>query len=291
MSASTSILRQYSGLVALPHTVFALPFALASLLLASRAAGERAVVQLGGFTFLLVLLALVFARTAAMAFNRLVDANIDARNPRTANRHIPKGELSKRSVAILVLLSSSLFLATAAALGMHCLVLAPLVLFVLLGYSLTKRFTSSSHLVLGLALALAPGGAWWVIYPEVSALPLLMMATVMLWVAGFDILYSCQDVSFDRANALHSIPAKIGVRNALRLSTVFHLLAFGGFFSVGLLADLSSSYFWGVLLIGIPLIGQHWLVSESDLSRINRAFFTFNGLISIGYFVLVLLVI
>jgi len=277
------LLRNFSGLVALPHTVFALPFALAALLLAADSGGSRITFS----TFVLVILALVTARTSAMAFNRLIDARIDAENPRTSTRHIPSGLVSRPSTLLLVIVSSVLFLLCSALLGKHCLVLAPFVLLILLGYSLTKRFTSASHFVLGLALALAPGGAWWVLQPEVTATPLLLMFGVLTWVAGFDILYSLQDMEFDRKRGLFSIPASIGVRLSLGLSTALHVVAFALFLAVGVTAELGATYYLGVSGIGVLLVGQHFLISEQDLSRINHAFFTANGCISLVYLLVV----
>ncbi len=236
---------------------------------------------------LLIVLAVFFARSAAMGFNRLVDAKLDAKNSRTEGRELPAGKLKRGQVLGLVLVSSGLFVLMSGLLGRHCLVLSPLVLCILLGYSLTKRFTEYSHFALGLALACAPGGAWWVLRPEVELLPVLMMFTVVLWVGGLDILYSCQDVSFDRREGLHSIPARLGVSKALGLARAVHLLAFLGFCSVGLSAGLGGSYFLGVLLIGFMLIAEHMIIKPRDLSRINRAFFTFNGFISLGYVLLI----
>lgn len=238
-----------------------------------------------------MIFAIVCARTAAMAFNRLVDANIDRKNPRTAEREIPRGTVSARQALLLTVGASSLFIFSAALLGFHCLVLSPLVLFVLLGYSFTKRFTPYSHLVLGLALALAPGGAWWVVRPEIHPVPLLLMAGVILWVGGFDILYSCQDTLFDRAHGIFSIPAQFGTERALQISFALHCLASACFIAVGLVAGLSQIYFLGMLVIVAILLYQHRLVNPVDFSRINRTFFTFNGIVSIAYLAVTLLAI
>ena len=286
-TSTPELAKRFSDLVVLPHTVFALPFAVSSFLLARRANLLSGIETPVLGPLVLIVLAVFFARSAAMGFNRLVDAKLDAKNPRTEGREIPSGKLGAGQVLGLVLVSSGLFVFVSGLLGWHCLVLSPLVLGILLGYSLTKRFTEYSHFALGLALACAPGGAWWVLRPEVEFLPLVMMATVVLWVGGFDILYSCQDVEFDRREGLHSIPAKLGVSAALRLARAVHLLAFIGFLSVGLSAGLGGSYFAGVLLIGFMLIAEHMIIKPRDLSRINRAFFTFNGFISLGYLVLI----
>lgn len=281
-------IKRYADLVVLPHSVFALPFALAAFLLAIREAVlpfDRTLVGKG----ITVILAVVFARTAAMAFNRFIDWRIDAKNPRTAQREIPQGVVTPHNALMLVIGSSLAFLICAGALGAHCLALAPFVLVVLLGYSVTKRFTSLAHVALGLALGLAPGGAWWVIRPHVEALPLLLIVGVTLWVAGFDILYSCQDEEFDRQEGLHSIPQRFGIHRALNVARVLHLVSFVLFLSVGVVGELPNLYFGGMALIGGLLGYQHTLVSANDLSKINRAFFTTNGVISLGYFLLIVL--
>lgn len=277
--------KRFSNLIVLPHSVFALPFALAAFFLAIHSTGFE---RLSGTTLGLVILSVVFARTAAMAFNRLVDADIDATNPRTSSREIPQGLLSKQYVRQVVVLSSLAFVLCAAFLGQHCLVLAPLVLLVLFGYSYAKRFTSWSHFILGLALALAPGGAWWVVSPTIHAIPLLLMGTVLCWVAGFDILYSVQDEQFDRQHALHSIPARYGIARALTFSTLLHFIAVVGFVLVGVAAHLPLAYYIGTVVLSVFLIGQHYLVSPSNLTLINRAFFTCNGMTSILYLLLVI---
>ena len=286
-TSGTELVSRFSDLVVLPHTVFALPFAVASFVLARRANMLSGIETPVLGPLVLIVLAVFFARSAAMGFNRLVDARLDAKNSRTEGRELPAGKLKRGQVLGLVVVSSGLFVLMSGLLGWHCLLLSPLVLGILLGYSLTKRFTEFSHFALGLALACAPGGAWWVLRPEVELLPLVMMATVVLWVGGFDILYSCQDVEFDRREALHSIPAKLGVSAALGLARVVHGLSFVGFCLVGVVAGLGWSYFVGVLLIGVMLVAQHGIISPRDLSRINRAFFTFNGFISLGYLVLI----
>jgi 4-hydroxybenzoate polyprenyltransferase len=238
-------------------------------------------------TLLLAVFCVVSARTAAMAFNRLVDARIDALNPRTAGRELPSKQVSSAQARRIVLVSSLAFLIASGALGAHCLILAPFVLVVLLGYSFTKRFTPFAHGVLGLALGLAPGGAWWVLRPAVESVPLVLMAAVVLWVAGFDILYSTQDVDFDRANQLHSVPARFGVTRALQIARGLHLLAFVAFLAVGGLSAVSPLYFVGMVVLASLLAVQHTLVKPDDLSRINHAFFTLNGIMSVGYLLLI----
>ncbi len=286
-------LKNFSRLVALPHSVFALPFAMSAYFLALRK-GQLvdSFSSLGAFgepaRIALVVFAVVCARTAAMSFNRLIDAEIDSRNPRTVDREIPAGRISLHSCRILTILSVALFLIAALLLGKHCFVLSPFVLAVLLGYSYAKRYTSYSHLVLGLALALAPGGAWWVLRPEVELAPLVLMAGVLCWVTGFDILYSCQDVLFDRRQGLFSIPAAVGVEQALVLSTQFHVLGLCCFFAVGQFLSLGGQYSVAMAVFGAVLLGQHLLISPHDLRRVNQAFFVANGSLSIFYFLAIL---
>lgn len=273
----------FSNFVVLPHTVFALPFALAALLLAY----SRGPTANGGRSPLVLLteivVAVVAARVAAMAFNRIADADIDARNPRTAGRELPTGKISRTSAAAIVTCASATFLLFSSFLGRHCLMLSPFVLALLLCYSYTKRVGSYAHFVLGLALALAPGGAWWVLRPQVELTPLLLMGAVLFWVAGFDILYSCQDVVFDREHEVFSIPAKFGVETALFSAKMYHLIALGAFLLVGWSAGLGGTYIFGTLVLGMFLLGQHWLISAFDLGRINQAFFTANGAVSLFY--------
>lgn len=278
--------KDLSGLVALPHSIFALPFALSAYLFAARQGRlvESALPLPVGF--LLVILAVVSARTAAMSFNRIVDAEIDAKNPRTAGREIPAGRVRTDTAKRLAAGSIVVFLVCAWLLGWHCLVAAPFVLAVLLGYSVTKRFTRYSHLVLGLALALAPGGAWWVLRPGLEPAPVLLMLAVLLWVAGFDIIYSCQDVLFDRKQGLFSIPAEIGIERALHLSTLSHVVSLSCFLCVGQILSLGAYYWLGMGLFAVLLLGQHRLVRPHDFRRVNQAFFAANGVLSLFYFLL-----
>jgi 4-hydroxybenzoate polyprenyltransferase len=275
---AASTIASFASLVKFSHTVFAMPFALAVFVLLSPGYSVT-------LTMLLwILLALVSARTAAMAYNRLVDRDIDRINPRTRSREIPAGILSVQAVCGLLAASSVLFFLSAGMLGAHCLLLSPIVLVVLLFYSHTKRFTSSAHLFLGLALALAPGGVWYAVTGGVAWTPIPLMAAVLFWVAGFDVLYSCQDVTFDQEQRLHSIPVRIGVPHALRVSWMFHLLAFLLLCLFGSLMQLGGVYFATVLVFSGVMFSQHLLVSAEDLSRINAAFFTRNGVGSILFF-------
>ncbi|MDD2942018.1 MAG: putative 4-hydroxybenzoate polyprenyltransferase [bacterium] len=284
-------LRKLSNLVVLPHSVFALPFALSALEIAyvkNQAEGKYTPIT-PLLLLVLVVVAIIAARTAAMVFNRLVDCQIDRRNPRTASRPLASGVVTGRFAWLSFVISSLVFFASSYFLGWHCFVLSPLVFFVLVGYSMAKRFTEYSHLVLGLALALAPGGAWWVLRPEVEAVPLFLMAAVIFWVAGFDILYSCQDYSFDRAENLHSIPARFGIERAFTMARLSHLLAAVCFLTLGMFIGAGVIYYIGTGLVVALFLGQHLLVSPDDLSRINHAFFTTNGCVSIVYFLTVTL--
>ncbi len=265
------------------HSVFALPFALVAMLVA--AGGIP-----GFWTLFWIVVAVVAARTAAMSFNRLADVYYDARNPRTAGRPLVTGELTERQHQVALILAAMVFVFAAAMLNRTCLYLSPPVLAILLGYSLTKRFTSYSHYVLGLALGLAPLGAWVAVTESLSLVPVLLSLAVILWVAGFDILYACQDVEVDRAEKdLHSLPKRLGVEEAMTLARRSHAASLLVLFLFWWSAGLGFLSLLGMLGVGALLLRQHRLVSPRDLGRINAAFFTSNGLISVGFFVLVFL--
>lgn len=276
----------YANLVKLPHTVFALPFALVGATLAS----YRYPVE--PRDVLLILAAFTSARFAAMGFNRIADRAIDARNPRTATREIPAGKLSVREAAAAVAVASGVFFLAAALLNPLCLALAPFALGWILFYSYTKRFTRYAHLVLGSALAIAPVGAYLAIAGEWSrpASALLVLAGgVLCWVGGFDILYSLQDMEFDRAQGLHSIPAALGAKGALAVSRVLHLLSAAAFVGLGFLyAELGPAYYAGAAVIALMLLYEQSLVRSDDFSRIDAAFFNVNGAISVLFFLIVL---
>jgi 4-hydroxybenzoate polyprenyltransferase len=257
------------------HTVFALPFAFLGALLAQRGLP-------GGETCIWIVGAMVGARSAAMAFNRLVDRRQDRLNPRTAGRELPRGLLDPGFVIGFILASAGLFFFSAWRLNPLALLLSPPALVIVLLYSYTKRFTSLSHLFLGLSLAIAPVGGWVAVRAELSVDPFYLAAAVLLWVAGFDIIYSCQDVDFDRRLGLYSIPGHLGVATALKISALLHagMVAVLGYafhsFDLGLLS-------WaGLVLVAATLIYEHRIVSPSDLSRVNAAFFRVNGVISLG---------
>ncbi|MFZ4628370.1 MAG: UbiA-like polyprenyltransferase [Blastocatellia bacterium] len=261
------------------HTLFALPFALLGAVLAARGWPS-------GSTIGWILLAMVGARSAAMAFNRLVDRQFDAQNPRTRTRALPAGLLGPQFVVIFVVVSALLFFFAAAMLNNLTLWLSPIALGSVLGYSYTKRFTSLSHLVLGWCLSIAPTGAWIAVRGVIdSPIPLLLSLAVMLWTAGFDILYACQDQSFDVEAGLHSIPQRFGVEGALRIARGLHLAMFGVLLILSWWSELRWMGLLGVGIAGVLLVHQHRLVRADDLSRLNAAFFTTNAYVSIILFV------
>jgi 4-hydroxybenzoate polyprenyltransferase len=257
--------------------VFALPFALTSAALAAQGGAAT-----GGHVFWIVV-AMVAARSAAMGFNRLVDQAIDARNPRTASRELPRGIVSRGEAWLFVALSVAVFVLAAAMLNPLCLALTPVALAIVLGYSYTKRFTAASHLVLGLALAVAPVGAWLAIRGRFDLVPVVLGLAVLLWVAGFDTLYACQDVEFDRLEGLRSLPAAVGVPRALRLARLMHAGTVLLLLSLFGLAPLHPVYLAGVAAVAVILAWEHSLVGPHDLSRVMQAF-NLNGWVSLGYF-------
>ena len=261
-------------MVKIEHTIFALPFAFLGAFLAAR--GLPGLTQTGW-----IIVAMVGARSAAMAFNRLADLPFDARNPRTRERALPQKLLTKGFVLAFIVGSSALLVLAAAQLNPLAFKLSPLALLILFFYSYTKRFTWLSHLFLGLALAGAPIGAWIAIRGTISATPIVLGIVVALWVAGFDIIYSCQDVDFDRQEPLFSIPKRYGVSAALWISAILHMVMIG--ILAGLFAheNLGTISFLGLGVVGLLLMYEHSLVRPADLSRVNTAFFTINGWISI----------
>ncbi|CAN5305419.1 putative 4-hydroxybenzoate polyprenyltransferase [soil metagenome] len=278
-------LRTYSGLVALSHTVFAMPFAASALVLA-RAEPGRAPLTL--LRVVAMVVCMVAARTSAMAFNRWADRDVDERNPRTKTRHIPSGAVKPREALALAILSGALFLGAAASLGFWPAVLAPLVLAVLLGYSLAKRFTWAAHVWLGVALALAPGGAWLASGASPSVGIGCLMLGVVTWLLGFDVLYSLQDEGFDRAEGLHSIPAKFGLNGALVISALSHVGTIALFAATGVLLHRGVPFFVGVFACAALLVYEHALVGKGNLAKIDKAFFDINAYVSAGFFALVL---
>jgi 4-hydroxybenzoate polyprenyltransferase len=262
------------------HSVFALPFALCGAMLA--AGGIPTIRQL-----IWIVVAMVSARSAAMAFNRLADASIDLANPRTRTRALPAGALSPAFVASFVVFSCALFALAASQLNRVALVLSPLALAIVLLYSYTKRFTRWSHLVLGIALGIAPAAAWIAVRASLDPRILLLTAAVTFWVAGFDVLYACQDFDFDRESGLHSIPRYCGVSASLGISRAFHVLMLLLLITLLHAFALGTLAIVGVVLVTLLLAYEHSLVSAKDLSKLNAAFFTMNGLISIVFFAFV----
>jgi 4-hydroxybenzoate polyprenyltransferase len=282
--------RRLLELIRFSHTVFALPFALLSAALAWADEPFRWEDLLG------ILLCMVFARSAAMAFNRLADRHIDGKNPRTAGRHLPAGLLGAGTVWVFTLVCAVGFVASTLLFWFRdppnpwpLLLAGPVLLFVC-GYSLAKRFTSLAHLWLGAALMLAPVAAWIAVKGLTDmAAPLLLGAAVMGWVTGFDILYACQDADFDRTEGLHSIPARLGVARSLWIAAGCHAVMFGLLVGLGFVSPhLGAVYFTGLGAVGLLLVYEHALVRPDDLSRVNRAFFHVNGVISVGLLLLVL---
>lgn len=262
-------------MIKIEHTLFALPFAFLGAVLAA-----------GGFPsglqMLWITLAMVGARSTAMAFNRIADREIDARNPRTRSRALPSGTLSVGFVWVFTLVSAAIFFIAASMLNRLTLALAPVALASILLYSYTKRWTLLSHLVLGWCLAIAPTGAWIAVRGTIdSSVPLLLSLVVMLWTAGFDVLYACQDHEFDRETGLHSVPRKFGVARALWIARLFHAQAFATLVALYLVTDLGPLALAGVIATGALLVYQHMLVRSNDLSRLNAAFFTTNAFVSI----------
>lgn len=259
------------------HSIFALPFALTGAVLAADGWPEWR-------TLLLIVVCMVSLRTAAMAFNRLVDARIDSFNPRTAMRAIPAGLLSKSFVALFTLTSLGVFVAAAALLNSLTLVLSPVAILVALGYSYMKRVTRWSHLVLGMALGIAPSAAWIAVRGSLDPRIVVLTVAVLLWVAGFDVLYACQDFEHDRAHALHSVPQAFGLRGAFVLARIMHLLTVCCLVWLLSLFHLRFTAMVGTLVVALLLLYEHTLVGPDDLRRMNAAFFTLNGVISVVFF-------
>ena len=275
-----SAIAEYAGLVRFSHSIFALPFAMSGAWLAARGVPAPRVLAL-------VLVCAVAARTAAMAFNRLVDAGLDARNPRTQQREIPAGKVSKSAARVLIALSALIFVGASFLLNPLAGWLSLPVLGVLLFYSYMKRIHWSAHLVLGLALAIAPLGAYIAVKGAIESdvWPVVWLAVAVLtWVAGFDLIYACQDADFDRAEGLRSIPARFGIAPALVLSALLHVLTLAALVLTGWTGGLSWAWWIALALSALLLFYEHWIVRPDDLSRVNMAFFTLNGWVGVGLF-------
>jgi 4-hydroxybenzoate polyprenyltransferase len=280
-------MKKYLSLVTFAHTIFAMPFAFIGFFLAVTTTPAHFDWQ----KLVLMVLCMVFARNSAMAFNRYLDRNIDAKNPRTKVRDIPSGRISPRAALIFTLINCTLFIITTWLINPLCFYLSPVALLVVLGYSATKRFTALCHLVLGLGLSLAPIGAYLVVTGTFALLPVLFSLSVLCWVSGFDIIYALQDEDFDRNEKLHSIPAFLGKVNALRLSTLLHV--FSAAFIITPVFFIPHGFGWpyyaGIVFFCSMLVYQHRLVKPNDLSRVNFAFMTTNGIASVVFAVFFLL--
>ena len=282
MSVQTdSPLLTYSRMIKLSHSIFALPFALAAAVLAASVTVPTA------WQIVLIVLCMVTARSSAMGFNRIIDRRIDAANPRTAGREIPSGQISLGAAWGFTLGSAALFVLFSGLLGWLTLTLSPVALAVIWGYSLTKRFTALCHLVLGLALALAPTAVWIAITGGYDWPPLVLSVAVGTWVAGFDILYSLQDREYDASVGLRSVPAALGETGAMVVSAGLHVITVGALVALPFLTELGWPYWIGLALISGVLAYEHWIVRPGDLSRINKAFFDLNGYVSLIFFVFV----
>lgn len=267
----------YFSLVKINHTIFSLPFALIGFFLAVKAHHHDLSIRI----LLLVLLCVLFARNAAMGFNRYVDREFDKKNPRTALREIPSDIISPKSAMLFVIINALLFITTSYFLNFLCFLLSPVALVLVLGYSLTKRFTYLSHVFLGMGLALAPIGAYLAVTARFDILPLIYSFVVIFWVAGFDILYALQDIEFDRKESLKSLPAKLGRMNALLLSTLFHLFALMLVVAGGIIGEFHLLYWIGAAIFACLLCYEHIIVKPTDISRVNLAFATMNGMASV----------
>lgn len=275
----------YLSLVKFSHTIFAMPFACIGFFLAVQTHGETFSLKV----FVLVLLCMVFARSAAMAFNRYIDRDIDKENNRTAIREIPSGIIRPQSALLFVIFNAAAFVLTTFFINRLCFLLSPIALFIILGYSYTKRFTAWCHLVLGIGLSLAPLGAYLAVTGKFALLPVLFSFAVLFWVSGFDIIYALQDEEFDRSRHLRSIPVALGKENSLKLSVLLHFITALLIIYAGLYASFTSWYWMGTLFFIALLVRQHTLVKPHDLRRVNLAFFTSNGIASILFALFVLL--
>lgn len=274
-------MKKYLSLVTFSHTIFAMPFAFIGFFLAINTTNHSFSIQ----KLLLMVICMVLARNAAMAFNRYLDREIDAKNPRTKVRDIPSGRISAKNALLFTIINCVLFVTATWLINSLCFWLSPVALLVILGYSATKRFTALCHIVLGLGLSLAPIGAYLVVTGEFALLPILFSFAVLFWVSGFDIIYSLQDEDFDKSERLHSIPSYFGRKNALIISNILHI--FSAVFVIAPLflpsADFSWPYYLGLAIFISMLIYQHSLVKPNDLSRVNFAFMTTNGIASVTF--------
>src|SRR3954471_5689020 len=272
----TGWIGRFLRVIRFSHTIFALPFALAALVVAANGWPSLRILSL-------VIICMVSARTAAMLFNRIVDWSLDQRNPRTASRHLL---VSKLSAVVLLIVASAAFLVAASAINRLTLILAPPALAVIFFYSGTKRFTNATHFFLGLALAIAPVGAWIAQTGHINIAPVVLAAGVVCWVAGFDLIYATQDYDFDRREGIRSLVVKLGITRSLRLALLLHLLTFAALIAFGIVANLSALYFWSMPLIAGALVYEH-RTEKRDLAGINRAFFQSNAFVSAVFLIAV----
>ena len=278
-------IKSYFSLVTFSHTIFAMPFAVIGFFLAV----VRTDAVLSWKLLGLVVLCMIFVRNAAMGFNRYADRDIDIKNERTQNREIPAGTIKPQQALWFVILNCIAFCGTTYFINTICFYLSPVALLVVLGYSLTKRFTALCHFVLGVGLALAPIGAWLAVTGYFEWLPLLFSFAVLFWVSGFDMIYALQDEEFDQKQGLNSIPVLLGKKGALRLSEILHIISVGFIWTAWYTGNFSWLYLIGAVLFSGLLIYQHSLVKPNDLSKVNRAFFTTNGIASVVFAICVLL--
>lgn len=306
-----SSIKNYLSLIKFSHTIFAMPFALIGFFLASKIyfplfeqnpyevfigftfrghplTNPSTLYKGLGLIFLLVILCMIFARSAAMAFNRWADVKWDILNPRTAIREIPKGIITAKNALVFVIVSCLLFVVTTFFINQLCFFLSPIALLVVLGYSYTKRFTALCHLVLGVGLSLAPIGAYIAVTGHFDVLPILFSFAVVFWVSGFDIIYACQDEGFDKSNHLHSIPAALGKPKALHVSELLHLVSAACVVGAGFYGHFGWLYWIGVVVFVGMLVYQHSIVKPTDLSKVNIAFMTANGIASVVFAVFVI---
>ncbi|NBW40266.1 4-hydroxybenzoate octaprenyltransferase [bacterium] len=272
-------LKTWGSFVKFSHTVFALPFALGMGVVCSKTTN----VSIG--QILWIVWCVIAARTSAMAFNRIADQKWDALNPRTSNRELPSGAIKRNEALLLWFLAGIGFLFGSWQLGSHCFILAPIVLAIVCGYSLIKRFSRFSHFFLGFALACAPGGVWFALIGSLTYEPLVLMAAVLFWVAGFDIIYSCQDAQFDRSVGLFSIPSAMGIGSALRIARIAHVISWVLLIIFGMAAELHSPYYILMGVFGVFLLRQNMIIHEKTLHRADNVFFTQNGLASITFLI------
>lgn len=273
----------YFELVKFEHSIFALPFALCGMIFATpNGWGDP-------LTFLWVIIAMISGRTAAMALNRIIDRKIDKLNPRTKDREIPAGKIKPLNALILTIISLVIMVLTVLQLPIICIYLLPVAIFIIVIYSYCKRFTVLSHFILGFVLGSAAIGGWLAVSGSITLPAILYGAAVTLWVTGFDIIYSTQDIDFDKQHQLHSLPAKIGLKHSITISRICHILTVLLLIIVGLLINTSWGFWAGVILIGSMLTYEQSIISAEDLSKVNLAFFNINGIISIGFFTLIII--